>query len=177
MQKFLSLPAFIGTKVIGAEPMTKGQFQIVFERSHPDNSPVEAEGYHVQYLNPNGSTYDSWSPKNVFDEAYRSLDGGLTFGDALFFLKQGKKVARKGWNGKGMYLVLRVAGVTWSGDDLSTFPECVKPVPENMKSIEGITGVAELLPTICMKTADNKILTGWLASQTDMLCEDWCIVE
>lgn len=33
------------------------------------------------------------------------------------------------------------------------------------------------LPTICMKTADNKVLTGWLASQTDMLSEDWIILE
>ena len=38
-------------------------------------------------------------------------------------------------------------------------------------------GEAEALGTICMKTADNKILTGWLASQTDMLCEDWMVVE
>lgn len=164
----------IGTKVIRFEPMTKAEFAELFGRVHPDNSPVDAEGYHVQHDNPNGSVYDSWSPKNVFDEAYRSLDGGLTFGDALFFLKQGKKVARKGWNGKGMYLVLREGGVSWSADDVMTFPECVKPAPENMKSVTG--ACVDLLPTICMKTADNKILTGWLASQTDVLCGDWCIV-
>ena len=35
----------------------------------------------------------------------------------------------------------------------------------------------EGLGTVCMKTADNKILTGWLASQTDMLAEDWEEVE
>lgn len=151
----------IGTKVIRFEPMTKGEFEKVFRRVHPDNSPVEAEGYHVQYDNPNGSVYDSWSPKNVFDVAYRLLDGGLTFGDALFFLKQGKKVARKGWNGKGMYIYL----LKWE-DLQAAMMEC-----------EEYTDEQKYLSTICMKTADNKILTGWLASQTDMLCEDWCIVE
>ena len=38
-------------------------------------------------------------------------------------------------------------------------------------------GGAEVLPCILMKTADNCILMGWLASQTDMLAEDWLIVE
>lgn len=38
-------------------------------------------------------------------------------------------------------------------------------------------GTTEGLPTICMKTADNKVLTGWLASQTDMLSEDWVVNE
>jgi hypothetical protein len=92
------LKTAIGTKVIRFEPMTKGEFEKVFRRVHPDNSPVEAEGYHVQYDNPNGSVYDSWSPKNVFDVAYRLLDGGLTFGDALFFLKQGKGVRLPSWS-------------------------------------------------------------------------------
>lgn len=161
MQMFHSLPAYIGTKMVGAEPMTKGEFEKVFRRVHPDNSPVEADGYHVQYDNPNGSVYDSWSPKNVFDVAYRLLDGGLTFGDAIFFLKQGKKVARKGWNGKEMYIYL----LKW--EDLQ----------DAMMECEEYTDVQKYLSTICMKTADNKILTGWLASQTDMLCEDWCIVE
>lgn len=42
--------------------------------------------------------------------------------------------------------------------------------------VDANNGEAEALGTICMKTADNKILTGWLASQTDMLSEDWVIV-
>ena len=38
-------------------------------------------------------------------------------------------------------------------------------------------GETEALGTICMKTADNKVLTGWLASQADMLSEDWIVVD
>ena len=73
---------------------------------------------------------------------------GLDFGVALMYLKDGKKVARAGWNGKGMWLNLQV-------------PD------ENSKMS---------LPYIYMKTADNK-LVPWLASQTDVLGEDWELVQ
>lgn len=92
----------------------------------------------------------------------------LNFGDAIKALKEGKKVARKGWNGKGMFLWLK-EGTRILSD------WCKDPI---LKSIcEETGGDIEGLPTICMKTADNKVLTGWLASQTDMLSEDWIILE
>lgn len=92
----------------------------------------------------------------------------LDFGGAIKALKAGKRVAREGWNGKGMWLWLK-SGCTikaeWCKD------EALKTIAEkNGGEIEG-------LGTICMKTADNKVLTGWLASQTDMLSEDWIIIE
>ena len=58
-------------------------------------------GYAVKY--PDG--YISWSPKEGFEAAYRVAEGSeqrLTFGDAIHFLKAGHRVARTGWNGKGM---------------------------------------------------------------------------
>ena len=91
-----------------------------------------------------------------------------TFGEAIEALKQGKKVARKGWNGKGMYLWLKPAATIkaeW----------CKDPILKDIAEANG--GEVEALGTICMKTADGKILTGWLASQTDMLLEDWVIVH
>ena len=91
----------------------------------------------------------------------------LNFGDAIKALKEGKKVARKGWNGKNMYLWLKPA-VTIKAE------WCKDPMLKEIVDANG--GEAEALGTICMKTADNKILTGWLASQTDMLCEDWSII-
>lgn len=48
--------------------------------------------------------YESWSPKKQFEEAYRDCMG-MTFGIALELLKKGCKVAREGWNGKGMFVV------------------------------------------------------------------------
>ena len=90
-----------------------------------------------------------------------------TFGQAIGSLKHGFKVARKGWNGKGMWLWLKQETMVkseWCHD------MALKAIADQNG------GEIHALGTICMKTADNKILTGWLASQTDMLSEDWVLV-
>ena len=79
----------------------------------------------------------------------------MNFSSALAFLKNGNKVAREGWNGKGMFLLLHEPPVAASLLDGKVY---------------------ENLPYIQMKTADNK-LVPWLASQTDILAEDWVIVD
>ncbi|NVM91087.1 hypothetical protein FHT32_004751 [Variovorax sp. SG517] len=87
------------------------------------------------------------------------------FGDAIRHLKAGRRVARVGWNGKGMFL-LRV-----KPDDDTMVPS----LPAY--SVLGVSDmVSHCLPWIGMKTADNK-LVPWLASQTDMLAVDWVLVE
>lgn len=92
----------------------------------------------------------------------------LTFGQALEALKTGRRVSRAGWNGKGMYLWLLPAAkvkAEW----------CREP---HLKAVaEKNGGEIEALGSIRMMTADKKVLTGWLASQTDMLAEDWEILE
>ena len=88
----------------------------------------------------------------------------MNFGQALDALKNGAYITRKGWNGKDMFLWLKRGTVIreeWCHD-----ATLLKLAMEN-------GGTIEALPTICMKTADNKVLTGWLASQTDMLSNDW----
>lgn len=90
------------------------------------------------------------------------------FGQAIEALKQGKRVAREGWNGKNMFLFLLPAGtvpIKFIHD-----PALRQVIQEQ---IQGET--FEALGSIRMFTADRKILTGWLASQTDMLSEDWVI--
>lgn len=82
-----------------------------------------------------------------------------TFGWAIERLKDGAKVARMGWNGKNMFLFL-VAGSQFKVNRaplLGVYPEGTE---------------INYCPHIDMKTADNKIVP-WLASQTDMLAEDW----
>ena len=91
----------------------------------------------------------------------------MNFGQAIEALKEGKKVSRTGWNGKNMYLWLKPA-TTIKSD------WCKDPMLKEIVDSNG--GETEALGTICMKTADNKILTGWLASQTDILSEDWVIL-
>lgn len=82
----------------------------------------------------------------------------LNFGRALELLKQGKKVARAGWNGQGVYLVLVSGGSA------------------NHPMVEGGADVGSL-PSIGMWTVNahghRAFLNGWLASQIDMLAEDW----
>lgn len=96
----------------------------------------------------------------------------MDFGKAIEALKSGKKVTRKGWNGQGMYL--------WLKQSATITPEmCSDPVLKQQVIDNGGTILG--LPTICMYTHDSTgrraILTGWLASQSDMLMEDWEIVN
>lgn len=81
----------------------------------------------------------------------------LSFGDAVAALKEGLRVAREGWNGKDMWLLL---------------------VDANEYEVESYKYFTanELAPYIAMKTADNK-LVPWLASQTDVLADDWLIIK
>lgn len=97
----------------------------------------------------------------------------MNFGKALEALKAGKKVAREGWNGKGMYLYL-VRGTTVDKDQLRN--EAYTALEGDEGAMHG-TDVAEFLPHIDMRTANGSVCVGWLASQTDMLSEDWVVVE
>ena len=140
---------YIGTKIIEAEPC----------KAWKDTKLHKAgeDGYKVRY--PDG--YESWSPKDVFEEAYRPTDC-MSFGLAIEAMKKGKKVARRGWNGKGMFLFL--------GTDIELHTEADLSCVSNLEC--DLT-----LPSIVMKTADDHFCVGWLASQTDMLADDWEVVE
>lgn len=98
----------------------------------------------------------------------------MDFGKAIEALKQGKKVSRSGWNGKGMFLLL-VRGKAWYIYDAKTAriaarggngtPESEFDMPKPILS-----------PFIGMKTATGEFVP-WLASQTDLLSDDWEIKE
>lgn len=91
----------------------------------------------------------------------------MDFGQAIEALKKGHKVARKDWPGRGMFLWLKPATTIkaeWCKD------------PRLKLLAEQNGGEIEALETICMLTAQNQILSGWLASRTDMLSDDWLIV-
>lgn len=97
----------------------------------------------------------------------------MDFGCALQALKSGKKVAREGWNGKGMWIVLM------PGLKLPSFNSQTSEAKVNDRTAKHIGNDTELnsLPYIAMWTADKKWLPGWLASQTDMLSEDWVVIS
>tara|TARA_R110000868_G_scaffold42206_4_gene143272 strand:+ start:505 stop:813 length:309 start_codon:yes stop_codon:yes gene_type:complete len=94
----------------------------------------------------------------------------VDFGEAIKNLKRGFRVARDGWNGKDMWLSLSgspkgtvtLAKEFWSSN--------------NRKYAENNGGAAVVLPCITMRVATGEILMGWLASQSDMLAEDWYVL-
>ena len=88
------------------------------------------------------------------------------FGEALRLLKEGCKIARLGWNGKGMYL--------WLLPENNVKREWIR----DPMLLDAFGDAEELncLPSIRMKTATGEVLTGWLASQTDMFATDWITV-
>lgn len=100
--------------------------------------------------------------------------GDLTdFGGAIYALKNGKRVTREGWNGKGMWLSL--SGVANIAKDV---PAEAFWSPHNAAyAAKQPERMAKVLPCITMKTATGEILMGWLASQSDMLAEDWMVLE
>lgn len=123
------------------------------------------DGYMVTYE----GGYRAWSPKDVFDAAYRPIDG-MTFGLAIEALKMGKKVARTGWNGKGMWITLSCTGSKMvKAEDIWA--------PHNREFALANGGEVQVDPYFTMKTAQGTIQSGWLASQADMLAEDWQVVE
>ena len=65
------MKTYVGTKMVKAEPMNElAAVEKGYARKNEDNHEWR-EGYHVQYTNPDGSIYDSWSPKSVFEKAYK----------------------------------------------------------------------------------------------------------
>jgi len=154
--------------------MNRQQYNDYRDWPLPDDEDGADEGYLVEYLDggkpnhQNHTGYISWSPKEQFDAAYRPTDG-LTFGLAIEALKRGERVARTGWNGKGMWVAISCDGS--------------RNVPTNQfwsnhaaAFAESQGGFAEVQPCLIMKNAQGKIQMGWAATQSDMLAEDWMIL-
>ena len=141
------MKTYIGVKMVQAEPEVKDGVQ----------------GYKVVYAEPDRPEYISWCPADVFERHNRET-AAMPFSHALEAVKQGKKIARNGWNGKGMFLFVQPGSVIDAKDGRNP----------HLQAMEGSIKIGS---HIDMKAADGSIVVGWLASQTDMLSEDWFIVE
>lgn len=129
---------YIGTKVVQAEPAIKDG----------------RDGYKVVYADG----YESWSPKDTFEEAYRPTSG-MSFGLAIEAAKKGLKIARKGWNGKSQHVEL-ASCVSYKSPDGSVVNAEHEAIGNKALAFCGTSGVQ----------------MGWLASQADMLADDWEVV-
>lgn len=159
--------------VLMMTPADHGYGTIRLSTEYVSKHKPEVGGYYVQYEDG----YLSYSPASAFEAGYTRCGGGMTFGDALRELKAGKRVARQGWNGKGMWIALTPGSVFHAQYAKSGHAakhradELLRDEPH-----DGTEKTIQLLPHIDMRTADGSMCVGWLASQTDMLAEDWMIV-
>lgn len=113
---------------------------------------------------------------------------GLTFGKALEAVKDGKLAYRKNWGDKGMFIFIRPSNEL-SADVVINFvlslPQSVKNYYNSLHSHTIIEENAGLSPKnkivtfssyLCMKDVDDNIINGWVASQADILANDWVIL-
>ena len=133
-------------------------------------------GYAIKYQDG----YISWCPAATFDRDYRPVEGGrLTFGQAIEAAKIGRCIRRRGWNGKGMFVYVEKG--SFDGP-MRGFAVGEDVTQGHLSTQDGVSmglfescpaGSPVRLPHFCMKSASDAIVIGWLASQTDMLAEDW----
>lgn len=168
------MKTYIGTKILRAKPMYLGEYNLLRGWDMPKDENPEDQGYLVEYLDggkPNTEFFDnyiSWSPKAVFESAYRETVG-MNFGLAIEAMKKGLKVARAGWNGKNMFVYF-VEGTVVPVENLRG--NCAKAVEASINTapMQNICGHIDML------AADGSIVVGWLASQTDILSDDWEVI-
>ncbi len=155
---------YMETKIVKAEPATRYELPNGAVLIQPDSDKrvfaldyrtIEERGYELHHAD--GSK--SWCPKAEFEKAYFQTDR-MSFGQAIEAAKVGKKIARMGWNGKSQYIELAY-GISYKnhgGDIVNCDHEAIG---NRAFAFVGASGVQ----------------LGWLASQADMLAEDWYIVE
>lgn len=158
------MKTFIGTKIIEAKSATIAEAQAIksgisvedSKRMFRNSGTKDQDGYVVKYEDG----YISWSPKEAFEKAYRATDEGVTFGSAIELMKKGYKVKRRGWNGKNQYI------------ELASAISYTNPAGEVVNSEHAAIGNKAIA-----FVGTSGVQMGWLASQADMLAEDWVIVE
>lgn len=164
------MPKLINISNYSAYRMTRGEYNAL----RGWELPADEDGLDAGFLVVNHTVsernvdgydgYVNWLPAAVFHQQYKPVGNGMSFGEAIDALKSGFTVARSGWNGKGMYLVL-VRG------------DCVtEPINYQYGKLDDQTPLTPVSDAIYMKTADNKFVP-WVSSQTDVLSTDWQVVE
>lgn len=161
----------IGTKLVNARKMTRGDYCDYRDWILPDDENPDDPGFLIEYRDgigkpndPRHTGYISWTPADVFRCSYRSANA-LPFGLAVEALKAGHRVTRPGWNGKGMYLYLVGPG---------RYPPSTpagRAISERYKD-----GLVPYRPYIAMLTVDGDVVP-WVASQSDILEEDWVVLK
>jgi hypothetical protein len=206
---------YIGVKIVEARPLNKYEFYMNIKGldCKDDNEEgylvIYPDGYESwcpkkQFEEANrlcsasqGVTLVQWPDGPMQEIEDDALEGAIhiegatvvplmTFGHAIEALKNGLTVARKGWNGKDMFVFMRPADSIPAQvvvENVKSIPDVVKQhIADKFKgdykqASNGSPFTINFTAYLCMKAADGTIVNGWLASQTDMLAEDWVILD
>lgn len=172
------MQTYIGTKIINATPMTRQEYNDFRGWKLPEDENGEDTGYLVEYVDggpantPHYPGYVSWSPTEVFDKSYRATSG-LSFGLAIEAAKMGKRIARTGWNGKDMWVVymspMSLPPFNTQGTDRKVNDRTARWIGEDTPlNTRGY---------FAMWTANKEWQPGWTPSTSDVLADDWQIVD
>lgn len=145
---------------IKATPMKYGEYAKLRGWDLMKSQDPEIDGYvletrdHLQH----------WQPKSFVDSTYRNAkDATIDFGMATYFAKKGKRIARQGWNGAGMFAYLVPAAIC----------------PAQTGAAKAYFGEDAMVPYRAywaLKTAQEDIAT-WTPSGSDTLAEDWYVLD
>lgn len=159
--------------LVRAEKMTRLQYNNLRGWPVPLDEDGSDIGYIVEDINAQGNTkeyegYISWVPEQVFKNTFHKMNNRkyFNYGIALEHLKNGLKVARKGWNGTNMFIYY--------------VPAAKYPINRNknktMLKYADSEGYIEYQPYLALKTVNDTIST-WVASISDTFAEDYYIVK
>lgn len=152
-------------RIVDAKPMTRKEYNDFREWELPSDENGADAGFILKEEQPKGF-YVNWVTKQVFEDSYTKLEGeenqSMTFGMAIEAMKKGEKVAREGWNGKGMFAYYVPA---------NAYPAQTKAA----KSHFGQDGMVPYRAYIALKTAQEDIAM-WSPSGSDALAIDWMVV-
>ena len=153
---------FIGVKIIHAMLMIHGEYALekygvnnAINTTEFSQQNKESEGYKVIYEDG----YVSWSPKEVFEAAYRNIES-LTFGLAIEAVKKGCKIARASWHDKGIFVYYVPGG---------TYPSQTEIAKREFGES------AKYDPYLAMRMHDGSV-SIYSPSTPSVLAEDWYIV-
>lgn len=143
---------YVAKYEVEVTPMTRAEYNVYRGWELPANENGDDAGYLVRRKNPTDSSvfHVAWEPVDIFERSYCVLTDAFNFSDALRFLKQGARVARKGWSGVGLH-------VRW----------------------EGGTRLADgtLLEGHFVIVSASGVVNTWVPSVSDLQATDWLMAE
>lgn len=162
--------AFVGSKNLDDRGCLRGE-GLMLIKTLAGNHWVRHGDYIIKGV---GGKFYPCKPA-IFEGTYFLVKArsGMSFGTATKEMRKGLCVQRQGWNGKDMFIYL-VDGSSVAKEGLKNE---ARTHLQSRESCGQHTGLDRIGAHINMRAADNSVVAGWLASQTDILADDWQTAE